>query len=436
MRHTIVWACTLSLGAGLLQGCASDDASIPPKPTVEAGKDATAEAEAGTTPEADAGPAPQRLLVTTNNSKTSELVAVDVATGAVDGRLTFPGTLGATSAQSALYPFLLEQSTNAVARLDSTHPWEIDSSWNVTLKDRMDGGSKSADPVAVIAGGDGKAYVLRYERNEIAVIQASANEDAGAPLRTIDLSGLLQPNDGDGLVEMTEGLYVAGKNMLYVVLENIDEDDVSANGEYLFCADTVSTIVGIDTTTDKVVSLGGTAPGGQVALKGYNPVPAGLAYDAAGDRILLFEEGCYAEPTGDAGAGKRSKGGVEAVSLHDFSTTILLDISDDFALGEGYPSGIVYLGPTDAVLGFDFTGSETRHWNPTETKLGALIPTAPDMFTYDGNGHLLGVVTTGSSTEAVSVDLTSGKSTTLHESDRLFTIPGGFIGSVDVWPHP
>ena len=52
----------------------------------------TAEAEAGTTPEADAGPAPQRLLVTTNNSKTSELVAVDVATGAVDGRLTFPGT--------------------------------------------------------------------------------------------------------------------------------------------------------------------------------------------------------------------------------------------------------------------------------------------------------------------------------------------------------
>jgi hypothetical protein len=434
MIRMIPWASAVALAAAFLQGCASDDATFPPQATVDGGKD-------GTGPDADAGPVPQRVLVTADNSKTSELVAIDVATGTVDGTLTFSGALGTTYAYDQPFPFLLEQSTSVVARLDSAQPWLIDSSWNVKLDDAVDGGYPYADPIAVIVGGGGKAYVLRYDRNDIAVIEPSQAEDAGAPATTIDLSGLVQKNDADGIVEMTTGIYVAGKNMLYVVLENIDENDASANGLYLYCADTVSTIVGIDTTTDTIMDLGGKGPKGSIALKGYNPVPGGLAYDAAGNRILLFEEGCYAMPTGDASAGARSKGGVEAVSLVDLSTTMLLDSSDDFPLGQGYPSGIVYVGPSDAVLGFDFTGSETRHWNPTQNKLGADIPNAPDYFAYDGTGNLVGTLTTFSdagtpSTSVISVAISTGKSTTLHPSDGLFALSGGYIGGVDVWPHP
>jgi len=420
-----------------------------PAPATEAGKDAKGGANdasnSDATRDAVAGKTPARLLVTVNDSKSSELVAIDLATGKVDGSLSFSGSLGTSYAYDQPYPFLLEQKSDVVARLDSTRPWKVDASWNVTLTDGVDGGYPYTDPVAAIVGGGGKAYVLRYDRNEIAVIDTTSSD--GGELGTIDLSSLVQKNDADGIVEMTAGMYVAGKNRLYVVLENIDEDAVSADGEFLYCVDTVSTIVGIDTTTDAIVSLGGTGPQGSIALKGYNPVPGGFVYDKAGDRILLFEEGCYAMPTsdaGDAGAGPRSKGGVEAVSLNDFASTILLDISSDFAPGLGYPSGIAFADEADhthAVLGFDFTGSEVYRWDTTSPKLGAsLVPNAPDVFVSDGAGHLLGTVTAetdaGSSTKVVSVEIATGTSKTLNDGHELFSMPGGFIGGVDIWPQP
>jgi hypothetical protein len=428
MKKNIDWSISLLLGTAMLAGCSSGIAKVGPEggTKLEGGKP-------------EAGAVPRRVLVTANDSKTSELIAVDVAKKAVDGRLTFPSKYATTDAHSSLFPFLLGEYDSIVGRLDAVDPWRVDSSWNVLLNDAIKGGLPYSDPVAVVVGGGGKAYVLRYNRNEIAVIQTSEMVDAGKAIGTIDLGSLLQKNDQDGTVEITAGVYVASKNRLYVVLENIDQYAVSATGYYDLCAGTVSTVVGIDTTTDKIVSLGGTGPGGAIALKGFNPVPNGLAYDAAGDRILLFEEGCYA-PVGDGGAGAKSKGGVEAVSLADNSTSVLVDVSSDFPAGLGYPSGIAYVDEAHAVLGFDFVGSEVYAWNPTQDKLGPKIPNAPDSFTYDDAGNLLGAVTktdeagTCVSISIVSVDIATGHSTELVNNP--FTIPCGFIGGVDVWPHP
>ena len=428
MKKNIGRSISLLLGIAMLAGCSSSGAKVGP--------------EGGTKPEGgkpEGGAVPQRVLVTANDSKTSELIAVDVAKKAVDGRLTFPSKYATTDAHSSLFPFLLGEYDNIVGRLDAVEPWRVDSSWNVLLSDAIKGGLSYSDPVAVVVGGGGKAYVLRYNRNDIAVIQTSETVDAGKPIGTIDLSSLLQKNDADGTVEITAGVYVAAKNRLYVVLENIDQYAVSTTGYYDLCAGTVSTVVGVDTTTDKIVSLGGTGPGGAIALQGFNPVPGGLAYDAAGDRILLFEEGCYA-PVGDGGAGAKSKGGVEAVSLGDNGTSVLLDVSSDFPAGSGYPSGIVYIDEAHAVLGFDFVGSEVYAWNPTQAKLGPKIPNAPDSFTYDGAGNLLGTLKKNDaggncvSESVVSVDVGTGQSTELALNP--FTTMCPLIGGVDVWPHP
>jgi hypothetical protein len=455
MKKNLDWSISLLLGVAILAGCGGDDITLAPDGGSGPGSDGAAKKDGAADGSAkdvvndlsvdglseaahDAGPMPQRVLVTTNNTTTSELVAVNVATRAVDGRLTFPGSFGTTDAHSRLFPFLLEQANSVVGRLDAVYPWRLDSSWNVLLHDGTDGGFPDADPVAVIVGPPGKAYVLRYDRNEIAVIDPTSSLDAGGLVGTIDLSKLVQKNDADGLVEMTSGVYVASKNMLYVVLENINEYAVSPDGVYDYCSGTVSTVVGIDTKTDLLADLGGAGPGGSLVLLGFNPVPGGLAYDPLGDRILLFEEGCYATPVGDAGAGARSLGGVEQVSLADLSSTVLLNISKDFPPGSGYPSGIVYISKVEAVLGFDFTGSEVYHWNPSVKKLGMPIPNAPDSFTYDGAGNLLGTVTTygdaGSSTSVVSVAIGTGDSTTLTVDP--FSVKGGYIGGVDVWPHP
>jgi hypothetical protein len=381
--------------------------------------------------EAEAGATPQRVLVTMNYEKTSELVAVNVETKKVDGHLTFPGFIGLTDAHSVLFPFLLEQANDLVARLDPIHPWVIDSSWNVALKDAVDGGASYSNPDAVIVGAGAKAYVLRYTRNDIAVIDTTQKVDAGAPTGKIDLSSLVQKNDTDGVVEMTGGAYVAAKNRLYVVLENIDRN--VADGAD--CVNTVSTVVAIDTTDDKLVNIG-KGPGGSIALTGFDPVS--VVYDSENDRLLLFEAGCSAPLPDDAGpdaaAGPVSKRGVEAVNLAAGSATVLLDASD-----KGFPSGFVYVSKTSAVLGFDFTGSEVYQWDPTKSRLGDPIAHAPDTFTYDGAGNLLGTVTKSSksgvsTTSVVSVVIATGKSTTLDGDP--FTQSGGFVGGVDVWPHP
>jgi hypothetical protein len=155
----------------------------------------------------------------------------------------------------------------------------------------------------------------------------------------------------------------------------------------------------------------------------------------ANNRLLILEAGC--NPSVDGGAGPITKRGVEAVDLTDRTTSVLLDASAAFPGNGGFPEGIGYVDGTHAVLGF---GSGVYHWDPTNTKVGALIPNAPSPFTYDGNGNLLGTVTTetdaGSSTKVVSVNLSTGKSTTLNDSEKLSEISNGFIGGVDVWPHP
>ncbi len=444
MKNRSQWCACLVPFVVAGAGCGGDD-----KTPTDAGQETGASAT------------PQRVLVTANGMTKSQLVAVNVETKKVDGTLNFPGFIGTTDAHSALFPFLLEQSNDVVARLDPVRPWVIDSSWNVALKDEIDGGASYSDPDAIIVGAGNKAYVLRYTRNEIAVIDTTQSVEAGPPESKIDLSSLLQPNDTDGTVEMTAGVYVAAKNRLYVVLANIDKNLIVDDDT--ICAPTVSTIVGIDTTSDKVVSLvsgHAAGPGGSIGLRGFDPVFSGLVYDSANDRLLVLEAGCNAPPLVDmdagAGAGDTdadtdggassdagdeggpfpgpvSKRGVEAVNLADGSTQILLDASD-----RGFPSGIVYIDATHAVLGFDFIGSEVYRWDPTQSKLGALVSNAPDAFTYDGAGNLLGTVTTfpngNLKTSVVSVSLKTGKSTTL--STDAITLEGAFIGGVDVWPHP
>jgi hypothetical protein len=433
-----------------LTGCGGDDITLAP----DAGSDAhggrlpdatTHETGAGDAAqdvardapvEAEAGPVPQRVLVTTNNSTMSELVAVDVETHKVDGTLFFPGDLGTTDAHSTLFPFLLEQANNVVARLDANRPWVIDSSWNVLGNDAIDGGFPYTDPYAAVVAASDETYVLRYNRNRIAYFNALESDDAGTPDGTIDLSSLVQAG-GDGAVEMTAGVYVAKTSTLYVVLGNINQDTVAPPSYDLLCTDTTSSVIGIDTTTNMIKSLGGTAPGGGIALKGFDPVENGLVYDSAGTgRLLVLEAGC--NPEVDGGPGAITKRGVEQVDLATGATTILIDTSNAFPSGEGYPSGLVYISSTSAVLGFDYTGSEVYQWNPTSSALGAPISNAPDIFTYDGAGHLLGTATTetdaGSSTNVVKVAIATGTQTVL--ATQPFSTPGGFIGGVDVWPHP
>lgn len=423
--------------AAWMLACTGDDTDVGPRPKSDAGlPDATvsgdAASDAAREATIDAGPPPTRAFVTLNNTSTSELVVVDPTTLAVQGRLTFPGFIGATYSTGNPTPFLLMQSADIVAQLDPREPWKIASSWNVRLSDRPDGGYSYADPAAVIVVGS-KAYVPRYTRNTIAVLDLTQPADAGAPAKTIDLTGLRDGADSDAVVDMTAAAYVPSKNLVYVLIGNVDRNRVINNGFNILCTAAKPSIVAIDPATDQVVSLGGSAPGGGIALSGYNPVlGAPLLYEAAQDRLLVLQAGCNVDL--DGGAGPMTRREVEAVSLTTKTTSVALDLN-----AEGFPGGMIPVSPGRAIVSFF---GDARIWDTATSSLGPSIAGAPDLFASDGRGALIGPRTTfladgGSLLELVRLPF--GDAGALDGGVVVpgpFTDPSGFPGGAEVWPTP
>jgi hypothetical protein len=303
----------------------------------------------------------------------------------------------------------------------------VRSSWNVALNDLTDAGfaSSYSDPDAVVVGAGTKAYVLRYTRNLVAVLDTTQAADAGAPLSTIDLGGQTQ-DAGDGYVEMTDGFYDAASQRVYVLLGNINRFDVGCSGYCQICSNTSPAVVAIDTTTDQLVDLNGSAPGVGFALGGYGPTA--MVHDAQGGRLLVLEAGC--NQPGDGGAGPMVKREVEALDLATGQAQELLDLTAQTA----FPGGLVYIDGHHAIVVLDTAYA----WDPTTAALGPAIANAPDAFAYDGAGNLLGVKANYGSDgglqgyDVESVSMADGGVTRLGTNP--FSLASGFLSGVSLWP--
>jgi hypothetical protein len=378
----------------------------------------------------DAAGAPPRVLLIQGNPKVSELAAVNLTTKAVDGRLSFDGGYGTTSSLGT-DPYLLGGESDLVTRLDAREPWKAVASWNVLGDDKPAGGMDNANPVGVAQTSCNKAYVLRYNRNRIAVIDPSQST-GGVPTKYIDLAPLKQAGDPD-VVEMTSAVYVPSKKRVYVLLGNVDLTRFVTAGGFtkLVCADLKPSVIAIDVETDQVVSLGGTAPGGGIALEGYNP-PLGtpLIYDAALDRLLVLQAGCNAN-VGDGGAGDMTRRRVEQVDLGTGAVKTLLSLD-----GNGFPSSLAFTSGTNAALAFFFDG---YHWDTSQPTLGDAITGGMDLIASDGRGAFIGTrqlyLDGGApgALQVVSVPSTDAGPTVVTENP--FTKAGGYVAGIEAWPH-
>ena len=397
---------------------------------------ATSKPEAGEVSEGgvalDAGP-PRTVLVTYAGTAPTTVFAVNLDTNAIVGKVTSTDSDAITDTSNRYAPFLINQHDGNVVLINST-TWTADGNWSVALP--VDGGVNGTDPVAVGVASESQVYVLRNTSNVIDVFDVTTPVDGGAPTTSIDLSSLVQPADEDGVVDPAAAVYVASSKRLYVVLENIDTyavDDFMGSYDTI-CTQTISTVIAIDTTTNKVVSLNGSGPGGGIALAGFDPTSA--VYDAAGGRILLFEAGCNPAATSDGGApGALKQRGVEAVDLTANTSKVLLDAST-----QGFPGNLVYIDPTHAVVGFTYPTYVAYSWDPTSATLGAALPNAPQLFDSDGNGNLVGASVNygdggSATTDIVSMSIATGKVTTL-QSNVIDLGTGGYLSSVGVWPRP
>ena len=383
---------------------------------------------------ADAAAATHVLVV--SGSTSSTLSSYSLASGSLEGTTAFTGGFGApTNAGTA--PFLLEQAASVVARLDVASPWKIDSSWNVLGTDTPTGAATYTDPYAVVVSAGTKAYVLRYTRNVIDVIDTSQTADGGAPSGSVDLTALVQAGDNDGLVDMTNAFYDATTKRLWVVLENID------NTTYpLACRSTVGTVVAIDTASDTLVSLGGSGPGGAYAFALVDP--SGVVFDSANDRIIAAAYGCQAEEPldagdgGDAGAapgGPIVGAGIEAISLKDGAHQVLFTAAA--IQGGGRGSALALVGGNTAVATFldpDTFASTGYVLDLTGNTVKSTLTLTPGSFTTDGNGHLYGTAPAadgGTATDVVEVTVADGSSKVVAAG--VVTDPSVYVGGVALW---
>ncbi len=425
-RACAVLACATSL----LLACTGDDITYGPPdaaPKSDASVDATvSDASVG---DADAGPTyPTRLLAVAIGTK-GELVAIDPAKAAVDGRLVFDGD-GVTS-----NGFLVQTAKDRVSLLDPAAPWTVKASWTVAGDDAFDGGEAYADPIQVVPVSATKAYVVRYNRNKLAVLDPSQAADGGVATKYVDLGALQQADDKDGHVDMSGAVYDPTRKRLYVALANVDIKRFL--GFDLECPQTTTTLVAIDTTTDALVNLGGTGPQGSIALKGrslqFGNV-GGLVYDATKDRILVVTTGCAVK--GDAGNTLVGRG-IEAVDLKTNVSTLLLD-----ANAQDFPGAFAYEGEHAAYVAFGFGAfGTTYHWDPAQPTLGAPFAKAPDTFVLDRKGaQLLGPQSTTAADGGpgpivvlgAPTSLDGGAAKTLVTSP--FVDPGFYLGNASLTP--
>ncbi len=435
-----------SLSVTAAMGCGDDAASA--SASAEAGSTQT---EAGSTPMLDSGApvpdgslptacgnaqgAPPRLLLTLNRATTSELSVFNIGDRKVDGRFTYPGFVGTTSSLGA-DPFVVEQANDVVAKMNAQRPWEPVASWNVVGDDNADGGDPNAQPVAIVVPTCTKGYVLRYNRNKIAVLDTSRASDGGVPERYIDLSAFVQPEDTDGLVEMTAAVYVPSRKRIYVVLGNYDRFAASR------CKNTRASVIAIDEATGNLVSLGGTAPGGGIALEGYSPVlGAPLIYDAVRDRLLITQSGCLSAGEG-VEAGPTIKSGIEEVDLATGRAKTLIELNE-----KGFPSQFIFANATRAAIVVTYPNVQTFFWDPSSSSLGRELPIAFGAATYDGKGNVVGLLNTpavdggAAAVSVVSVPLTADAgadtSSVTKLADTPFSTPPGvgFFGGAEIWPH-
>jgi hypothetical protein len=380
---------------------------------------------------------PGRILLSYSTATQGELSVFGLRSMAVEGRIEYAGP--GTTATTSTSPWLLKQAQDTVVRLDPLQPWIPRSSWSVAsmaLGDAPDGGdagfaTPNAQPIALVVGPGTSAYVLRYARNAVAVLDTSQDVDGGAPSTRVDLSSQIQQG-GDGFVEMTGAYFDAPSGRLYVLLGNVDRFNVPGSDGTRSCSSTYPTVIAIDTTSNTLAPLAGDAGAAGYALQGYEPPvgPSPMVYDPTNNRLLVVERGCI-EPAADGGTGTVTRRGVEAVSLTDGTVGQLLDLSASAA-----PKAIFYVDAHHVFVQLDTVYS----WDPSTTTLGPPLVAAPFAFALDEKGNLVGVTAQGAldagpaGFRLVSVSTSDGGVALLGTNP--FSLTGGGVTGVQLWPVP
>jgi len=335
------------------------------------------------------GPAPvtsAHLLVGASNYTTqkAEVVSITLSSGAVGTHTTFEDSdLMATS--SAGIGFAIERTNDKVHRLSGG-----------TVSRTFDLKNPGTDTAPVAS----KAYVPFLKQSLIAILDLTE----GKVSRRIDLNEYNAEGDGDHSADIAEGVYDPTSKIAYFLLQRIDRSSINAASNFnLPCAASRGLIVGINSETDAVVDLNGSATGKAIELKLVNP--RSLSINANGTKLTLLADGCY------KGINKLHRG-VEVVDLTDHTTAVAYQ-----AVDSNYLARLILTGGGEALLQ-SFDANFATLWNKLNIDggtLGAEIHNVPQAVSFDGT-DLLGVEAAAKVGKVVRYKLATETSTVVSDS--------------------
>ena len=347
----------------------------------------------------DAGMAPGVLLAAlTDFTSNTEVTSIDLATHTVLGSAMVADG-DAVPAAGAGTGFVLARTLSQVLTLGA----------NGAIADTIDvgrtavglAGTSPTNPSSLAAVSASKAYVTLYDANRVAVMDLGP----AAVASNIDLASYLGSGDGDGAVDATAAVYDSATQRVYFVLERVDRTTIAAPAYELACPTEKALLLAIDTTTDQLADLNGSASGEGIELSLVNPVDMVLD----GDKLLVLSAGCFAAADGGS---QRTGFGIEEVTPSTGATAVALSPSDPDFL-----SRLLHLGGSDALIDrFDATYAEHwSRWSIGSTSLGTDLSDVPNTPVADQQGSLWGVGFTtddgGTTPTAVRYDLTTETAT-------------------------
>jgi hypothetical protein len=347
------------------------------------------------------GPAPEtstHLLVGGSDFDTQgEIVSITLASGAVGDSITLKDK-DTVATSSAGVGFAIERTNDLVHLLDGG---KISQTFNL---------KKLGTDTAPV---DSKAYVPVLNQSLIVILDLSE----GKVSRRIDLSEYNAPGDRDHSAEIAEGVYDPNNQIAYFVLQRIDRASYDANF-HLPCSKNRALILGIDTATDEVVDLNGTATGKAIELELANP--RSLSVNADGTTLYLLGDGCYE-------GSKKTHRGVEVVDLTNGTTQLPYEADGSDSLGSYYLSSMILTGGEDALIESYHEDDFTTHWTKFKLAagtLGAEIAHVPQAVSFDGT-DLLGVEVTDSVGKVVRYKLATQKTTVVSATSWVgdYTFP-------------
>jgi hypothetical protein len=260
---------------------ASNDGAIS-----DAGSDSPTSSEAGF-PDA----APYWLFTSTDFNSHTEVSLLTPGTPA-----TSIGSFNLSTGDALAYAsngraFIIDQAAGDVYLLDRDSPQTLAAIKEIHTSIGLDGGSEPSNPYAVVMVSETKGYIVRYDSNELMVVDVTKTNASGifTAQSVIDLTAFA---GSAGLARMVDGAFNPATNTAYIALERIDTHTLSCTDDALLVPINAATDQVVDRNTSGTVDVGDAIP-----LVGRNP--SNIVSDLANNRLLVVNQGCN---EGDGGA--------------------------------------------------------------------------------------------------------------------------------------